>query len=760
MKQKSVNDFMDHEDINEFGIAPKRLKVNDEFISDKLATNAKLNTDVIERHIQVNPVDLGIRLLRRLGVRDGKGVGANVERELNIGKETPEENGNDATIAKVYTCARPPPEFQLLTESDVIEPDVMRKFKLAPDDIASFIVRNPKSDRKGLGYVGLNPQNFVGTEGSGFESRSVTGMSGQAFGVGAFEDDDDDIYAQENLNDYDFELGPSRPSDRRDANKVGIGVAEGFVKASKEFKFTAISGPKLPKNYQPSVPKSVLDSCSNSRDREPEVEKKPLVFAGVRSDKGIMEPIVGSAVQREPISSETGPSKDSVLVQGGGAISTQTEKLEWRVNSSEKEFKPSILPTNSRFVSAGKLDTLSNRVVEQEKIETPREKAARMKMYGKLTRSVMPYRFASIVCKRFNVKLTAENSYEPKANDQTVKNMFGRGILDQPIFEFKSREVHKSLQYGTSNKGDAGDDDKQGSSKDRHKSLHDRTIQKSNFLAFLNDSDLPESRTREQEAIEIKRVEQPNVDSRENSVHTLIGKQLIDSSNVGPVQDLSKAKSEENADCEALDSLKNLNLLLDVFGDDDDDDAEVHDVFDETDNGSEHLNNSTSDKHMAISVNERSSDDRPRVIKQVVPYSAEIGHSRTQNTFREDQDCFSKFFEVRGTESTKPSFNNVNSESVSSAAAKCAVKEEASVISSVDSEEEFGPCLPPAPNPSNDYVTSEISSVLMQNVKQEVECDSNSSKVAVDVLFVEKICSELKHKKKKKEKKHKKSKKS
>jgi G patch domain-containing protein 1 len=32
-------------------------------------------------------------------------------------------------------------------------------------------------------------------------------IRGQAFGVGAFEADDDDIYATEDMSHYDFELG-------------------------------------------------------------------------------------------------------------------------------------------------------------------------------------------------------------------------------------------------------------------------------------------------------------------------------------------------------------------------------------------------------------------------------------------------------------------------------------------------------------------------------------------------------------------------
>lgn len=37
--------------------------------------------------------------------------------------------------------------------------------------------------------------------------RSQLSITGQAFGVGAFEEDDDDIYARDDMTNYDFKLG-------------------------------------------------------------------------------------------------------------------------------------------------------------------------------------------------------------------------------------------------------------------------------------------------------------------------------------------------------------------------------------------------------------------------------------------------------------------------------------------------------------------------------------------------------------------------
>lgn len=721
MKARNVNDFMDEEDINEFGIAPKRLKVNEDFVSDQVVSNARLKQDVIERHIQANPVDLGIRLLRRLGVREGKGVGANIERELSTGTEEPNVS-EDINLGKVYTCARPPPEFELMTEPDSIEPDIMRKFKLAPDDVATFIVKCHKIDRKGLGYTGLNPDSFVGSQMSRFVSKSVTGMSGQAFGVGAFEDDDDDIYAQENLNEYDFELGPSRLSDKRDANNIGLGVAEGFVKASKEFKVGQIVPPRLPKKYQPSVPKDVLELNSKNKDQE-EVPVKPLIFAGVRSKDGFIEPASISRTSRNVTSSKIRSHNGQIANGNTNEIVVKEEpksKLEWSSGASEGEFKPSILPTSSRFVSAGKLDTLSNRVTEQEKVETPREKAARMKMFGKLTRTVMLYRFATVVCKRFNVKMTADNSYEPKATDQTLKNIFNKGYGSRPVIE--SASVCQPLEESTS------DEPK------KTNSLHDRTIKKSNFLAFLNDSERPHCPESNSVAeVECVSQEKPQRVSSKDFSDDHIDNKIQESK-------AEVAKADDSG--EVLDSLKNLNLLLDVFGDDSDSESESQDST------SELTGEMQNPKRAGSSDNNVIADSvSPSEHKSTTWEADRKAESGIKGPPHEDADCFSKFFKVPSPtkEGSEKGPDNVSS-SVETPPNQLNPKVEQIVES--DSDDEYGPALPPPPLPTCNTKTISNSS-KPELIEPRPRIKSND----INEMFVERICRELKKKKKKDKKK-------
>lgn len=80
-----------------------------------------------------------------------------------------------------------------------------------------------KSNRFGLGYVGLTkyhiaePQHinlFAQLEVADKMSKKVT-IKGQAFGVGAFEEDDDDIYAKDNISNYDFSMAKESSDKKR-----------------------------------------------------------------------------------------------------------------------------------------------------------------------------------------------------------------------------------------------------------------------------------------------------------------------------------------------------------------------------------------------------------------------------------------------------------------------------------------------------------------------------------------------------------------
>jgi G patch domain-containing protein 1 len=99
--------------------------------------------------------------------------------------------------------------------------------EFSPEDI-KFAKFKSKSDLHGLGYTGLKDTNVLsqnyGTITSTLKtSRKSKGIRGQvffcdllrvkfgstkqAFGVGAYEDDDEDIYTNYDLSQYDFEIG-------------------------------------------------------------------------------------------------------------------------------------------------------------------------------------------------------------------------------------------------------------------------------------------------------------------------------------------------------------------------------------------------------------------------------------------------------------------------------------------------------------------------------------------------------------------------
>ena len=331
-KKYSAKDFMDDEDLNEFGIAPKHLKVSDDFCT----TERQESLGSLENRIVPNPFDLGARLLNRLGVRHGKGVGADVNRHLNFGRES---ETDEMQACKVYTCARPPPEYDLSFDSLDDEQHITQRFRLAPEDVNIFISESHKTDRKGLGFDSLNPNRFL--SGSSFTvSNTVSGMKGQAFGVGAFEEDDDDIYAQENMNDYDFELGPSKPSDKRSAHEIGIGINEGFVKATLKTEVFEIVTHHVPTNYKPRLPESLRNTIISVSKNEPEKKSDNLQMKSVQ---------IKITDQKLPLK-----GKPEINNTASGSNFSKAETLEWS-NHNEKDpagdVKKHVFPqnTNLRF---------------------------------------------------------------------------------------------------------------------------------------------------------------------------------------------------------------------------------------------------------------------------------------------------------------------------------------------------------------------------------------------------------------------------
>ncbi|NXC31431.1 GPTC1 protein, partial [Campylorhamphus procurvoides] len=283
-------DFMDEEDLSEFGIAPKDITTTDDFASkakDKIKEKAKQiagvvaaipGTTAFDDLIGPSKITVGVELLRKMGWKEGQGIGPRVKRK-------PRRQKPDPTV-KIYGCALPPGLSEgSEDEEDEYQPE---NVTFAPKDVMPVDL-TPKENVHGLGYKGLDPsQALFGVSGrehlnlfaGGSEETSnllgdlrpskgrKLGITGQAFGVGALEEEDDDIYATDTLSKYDTVLKDEEPGDglygwtapkqykskkrpEREFKYIGK-ILDGFSLASKSSSPVKLyPPPNLPRNYRP-----------------------------------------------------------------------------------------------------------------------------------------------------------------------------------------------------------------------------------------------------------------------------------------------------------------------------------------------------------------------------------------------------------------------------------------------------------------------------------------------------------------------------
>ncbi|XP_056381726.1 G patch domain-containing protein 1 isoform X2 [Hyla sarda] len=281
-------DFMDDEDLGEFGIAPKEIMTTDNFASktkDQIRQKARElasvsapipGATILEDLIAPAKITMGVQLLRQMGWKEGQGVGPRIKRSAQKQKT----GGN----VKLYGCALPPTGSEESEDEDDFIPE---NITFAPKDVApvDFTV---KDNVHGLGYRGLNPHEALfgslGTHINLFSDASErssnllgdvrnrkgrkVGISGQAFGVGALEDEDDDIYSIDPLSKYDTVLreeetgdglfgwtAPKEYKSKKGSSKelqyVGK-MLEGFCLATQSPPSKKIYPlPDLPRDYRP-----------------------------------------------------------------------------------------------------------------------------------------------------------------------------------------------------------------------------------------------------------------------------------------------------------------------------------------------------------------------------------------------------------------------------------------------------------------------------------------------------------------------------
>ncbi|XP_076469895.1 G patch domain-containing protein 1-like [Babylonia areolata] len=274
-------DFMDDEDLGEHGIAPRQFATSDAFSSDAQKRKRKAEVMSSTRDsilpasaaltdlIVPERLPIGIRLLRKMGWKEGQGIGPRVKI-----KKKKKKKQNTAPGVKIYGCSLPPRSDED-DESDLSDLD-LQNVTFAPKDVTPVSLTS-KDNVHGLGYRGLDPRSALpATHISLFDSPAVRssksrkGIRGQAFGVGALEDEDEDIYATDSLSSYDqtMELddsqqffgwtapGARRGQGKQEQPKVPVSyvgkLLEGFTLSAKPLPPKKVfPPPTLPRGFQP-----------------------------------------------------------------------------------------------------------------------------------------------------------------------------------------------------------------------------------------------------------------------------------------------------------------------------------------------------------------------------------------------------------------------------------------------------------------------------------------------------------------------------
>ncbi|XP_051172526.1 G patch domain-containing protein 1 homolog [Leptopilina boulardi] len=261
-------DFMDEEDTSEFGIAPTRIGVTLDYVDAKQrGTKRKMarhindgpipGTPVLENVIKPVKDRIGVKLLKKMGWKPGQGIGPRLTKreKANVKKQNEK--------VKVYTCYMPTQKKQYETSDSESSDDEYSEIKFAPDDYEPFRI-NPKDNFFGIGYTGLDKRPVLSGHINLFEPQTFCleeknkkfSVTGQAFGVGAFEAEDEDIYAREDMSNYDFELGPSKKLNSKSSQSKVVtfmrnGCFESFLLAKNSLprrKF--FEPPDLPKDFK------------------------------------------------------------------------------------------------------------------------------------------------------------------------------------------------------------------------------------------------------------------------------------------------------------------------------------------------------------------------------------------------------------------------------------------------------------------------------------------------------------------------------
>jgi len=315
-----------------------------------------------------------------------------------------------------------------------------------------------------------------------------TGSSGGKFGLGAFEDaDDEDVYTSENSENYDnILLGEreaqiaaklaakkkqieSEPTYSNDTARCSDGSLplRGFRISTRPLEKPKVWGPPVvPPDYKPfhkfgrnsSMTAGHFTSVGSSISSQ---ERGKLL-----GEKNLSNNIPSNATSVFDLLAPEDRKKLASLT--GKFISATDEKFineptpeqisltEWERREKDKifeetaaKFKPLNNMMSQRFTKGttqigDKTISAEDLKKEQEyKVESYQETAAAMKMYGKMTRKVETWFPSGLLCKRFNLK----NPHQGKKQEDKKKPDLLAGLqLQIPIENQNEKDLQQPEQ--------------------------------------------------------------------------------------------------------------------------------------------------------------------------------------------------------------------------------------------------------------------------------------------------------------------------
>ncbi|KAL5292001.1 GPATCH1 family protein [Megaselia abdita] len=268
---RKPTDYMDDDDLGEFGIAPQRVQAKEDFSKDRKRKLQQQSygpipgVPVLSQMLEPSKDKVAVRLLKKMGWKPGQGIGA---RQTRTEKKTVKSrNDREMYVMQKYGCELAPSTSRTTggtrDASDQSSSSEEEDVTFAPDDFEPFACAI-KSNTFGLGYTGLGGLKesavgrslhvnlFDGIEILDKSNRKVS-IRGQAFGVGALEEEDEDIYEKDDMSKYDFEMGGKKDKKKkRPISDQDLMVIEGFQGSSANSVYhKKIFSIKLPLSFVP-----------------------------------------------------------------------------------------------------------------------------------------------------------------------------------------------------------------------------------------------------------------------------------------------------------------------------------------------------------------------------------------------------------------------------------------------------------------------------------------------------------------------------